>query len=133
MNVTQLARKTTVSADAVRYYARIGLLRPGRNPDNGYRKFDVVDIQRLRFIRQAKTLGFTLDEIREMLDEARKGRSPCPRVREILQHRVRENAEKLRELMRLQRRMEKALARWQALPDGVPDGHSVCHLIESEG
>ena len=46
-------------------------------------------------------------------------------------HRIDETRQKVKELTSLQRRMEKALKQWEQMPDGVPDGHTVCHLIES--
>jgi hypothetical protein len=58
---------------------------------------------------------------------------PCPRVREILQQRIVENRRRLEELIALQTRMENALLDWADKPDGIPDGYSVCHLIESFG
>lgn len=131
MKVHELARKTGETPHVVRYYARIGLLRPARDPDNGYRRFDNEDLLRLRFIRQARSLGFTLAEIGGILAEADHGTSPCPRVREIIERRIDENRRHIDELLRLQQRMEAALAHWDAMPDGLPDGHSVCHLIES--
>ncbi len=132
MTVTDLSRHSGVTAHAVRYYSRIGLLKPGRNPENGYRIFDRTDISRLRFIRQAQSLGFTLEEVSEILEESGKGHSPCPKVREILHRRIEENRRKLEELTNLQERMEHALVHWAGMPDGMPDGHSICHLIESE-
>jgi len=63
--------------------------------------------------------------------DADKGRSPCPRVREIIQRRMWENRQRLDELNALQTRMEDAVQQWSAMPDGMPDGHSICHLIES--
>jgi len=132
MTVTDLSRRSGVTAHAVRYYSRLGLLVPGRNPDNGYRQFDRQDLVRLRFIRQAQSLGFTLEEIADILKDSGHGNSPCPRVREILQGRIEQNRKRLAELQDLQTRMEQALENWKEMPDGVPDGHSVCHLIESE-
>jgi DNA-binding transcriptional MerR regulator len=132
MTVNDLSRRTGVTSHAVRYYSRIGLLKPGRNPDNGYRLFDRSDLVRLKFIRQAQSLGFTLEEISEILAESEHGLSPCPKVRDILRRRIEENHRKVVELMDLQKRMEEALEHWSAMPDGMPDGHSVCHLIESE-
>jgi len=129
--VNHLARRVGVSAHAVRYYSRIGLLQPGRNPENGYRLFDRSDVTRLQFIRQAQSLGFTLDEVAEILEESGKGKSPCPKVREILGRRIEENRRKLEELNALQARMEQALLQWSKMPDMEPDGDSVCHLIES--
>lgn len=129
--VTQLAGYANVTADAVRYYVRLGLLKPVRNPCNGYRVFKKEDMKRLRFICQAKRLGYTLDDIAQIFADADKERSPCPRVREIIQRRMQENRQHLDELNALQTRMEDAVQQWSAMPDGMPDGHSICHLIES--
>jgi MerR family Zn(II)-responsive transcriptional regulator of zntA len=131
MKVNELARHAGATPDVVRYYTRIGLLEPSRDPSNGYKRFSHRDLRRLRFIRQAKRLGFSLSEIAEILGHAERSESPCPRVRQILESRIRENGRRLLELMALQERMERALARWNEMPDGVPDGHTVCHLIES--
>jgi len=65
MAVKEVATAAGVTSDAVRYYARIGLLRSKRNPVNGFRKFSNADIHRLRFIARAKKIGFTLSEINQ--------------------------------------------------------------------
>lgn len=67
------------------------------------------------------------------MHDADQGCSPCPRVRDILKQRILENRRRLEELMALQTRMENALLDWADKPNGVPDGYSVCHLIESFG
>lgn len=131
LTVTELARRSDTTQHAVRYYTRMGLLRPERDPNNDYRLYHVREVNWLRFVQQAKHLGYTLSEIREIMHDADHKQSPCPRVREILQRRIKENREKLEELMDLQQRMEKALLQWEDMPDGIPDGDSVCHLIES--
>lgn len=131
LTVTDLANRSGATPHAVRYYTRMGLLRPKRNPDNGYRLYRHSEVGWLRFIRQAKRLGYTLSEIREIMHDSDQGKSPCPRVREILGQRIDENRRQLDELMALQTRMEQALEQWSDMPDGVPDGDSVCHLIES--
>jgi MerR family Zn(II)-responsive transcriptional regulator of zntA len=131
LTVTELARRSGATPHAVRYYTRMGLLRPERNPDNGYRLYAYREVAWLRFIRQAKRLGYTLNEIREIMQDSDQGQSPCPRVREILLRRIDGNRRQLEELMALQARMEQALKQWAGMPDGIPDGHSVCHLIES--
>jgi len=131
LTVAELAKRSDTTANAVRYYTRRGLLRPERHPDNGYRLYTLRDARWLRFVRQAKKLGYTLNEIQEILHDARQGQSPCPRVREILQRHIVENRRRVEDLMTLQMHMEEALQAWSGKPDGVPDGHSVCHLIES--
>ncbi len=67
MQIGQLARQASVAVDTVRYYERCGLLAaPARRP-SGYRTYQASDLERLRFIRRGKELGFTLEEIRELL------------------------------------------------------------------
>ena len=129
--VTELANRCYTTPHAVRYYTRMGLLRPERNPDNGYRLYQASEIPWLKFVRQAKSLGYTLKEIKTIMNDVDDNASPCSRVREILVKRIDENRKHLDELMTLQIRMEQAIEKWSKMPDGVPDGHSVCHLIES--
>jgi MerR family Zn(II)-responsive transcriptional regulator of zntA len=85
----------------------------------------------LRFISAAKELGFTLAEIEEILGHAAHGDSPCPMVREVVEKRIDENKEKIRQLKRLQKRLESAAEMWRSMKNSQPDGHSVCQLIES--
>ena len=131
MKVRELARRSGVPDHVVRYYTRIGLLKPSRSPRNGYKQYRDSDVSRLRFIRQAKSLGYTLGEITRIFREASRRNSPCPMVRQIIAGRIEENGCRLNELAALQKRMERALGEWSKLPDGVPDGESVCYLIES--
>ena len=131
LTVTELAKQSGTTPHAVRYYTRRGLLRPERNPDNGYRLYALREINWLRFIRQAKRLGYTLNEIKAIMHDANQNLSPCPRVREIIQFRIEANRRQLKDLISLQARMEQALSQWSEMPDGVPDGCSVCYLIES--
>ena len=131
MKVSELARQAGVTAETVRHYTREGLLRPERNPDNGYQLYDETDLERLRFIQRARTLGFGVAEIREILEQADQGDSPCPLVRDLLASRLPEIRARIRELEALASRMEQALDAWAEMPDGTPDGHSLCRLIES--
>ncbi|WP_455223202.1 MerR family transcriptional regulator [Kaarinaea lacus] len=131
LTIHDFAEETGVTPDTIRHYVRIGLLNPARNQKNGYKLFNGQDKRRVQFICQAKHLGFSLKEIQDILHDAGNKHSPCPRVRNIIQQRIKENRKKLEELMALQTRMEDALKQWESMPDGVPNGQSVCHLIES--
>ena len=133
MRVADIAHQAKVEGHVVRYYARLGLLRPQRDQDNGYRLFADEDLIRLRFIRQAQALGYRLAEIRQILSDADRGRSPCPRGREILRKRIEENRRRLSALQALQQRMQQALSAWDRMPDQLPDGEAVCHLIAAAG
>lgn len=130
MKVSELAKAANVSADTVRYYSRAGLLRPGRNNANGYQQYSDSDLQRLRFVRTARQLGFSLKEITEILSDADRHRSPCPRVRDLFSRKLIVVEQQLRELKALRNRMRDAMQYWQTLPDGAPNGRSICRLIE---
>lgn len=67
MHIGQLARLADVPIDTVRYYERHGILPVPAREGSGYRRYAPHDVSRLRFVRRAKALGFTLDEIRELL------------------------------------------------------------------
>ena len=131
MTGSVLAKQAAVPLYTVRYYTRIGLLKPSRNPSNGYKMYYPADKTRLRFIIAAKELGFTLHEIEQILDEAKHGNSPCPMVREIVTRRIDENRRKIAELKKLQQKMQKSLGEWSAMENSMPNGDSICHLIES--
>ena len=121
MKVSELAQAAGVTPETVRYYPRVGLLAPAKDSSNGYRRFD------------AKRLGCQLDEIAKIFGLADGGRTPCPVVREIVERRIVETRVRLAEMQALQARLENAVALWARMPDGEPDGHAVCALIEATG
>jgi DNA-binding transcriptional MerR regulator len=131
LTVSQLAKHCNVTPETVRFYSKKKLLKPSKNPNNGYQIFSLDDIPKLKFIRQAKLLGYTLNEIEEILHHSMQSNSPCPIVREFLERRIADNRRKIQALLTLQKRMEAALKDWKDKPNGIPDGNSICHLIES--
>ncbi|HEV2335306.1 MAG TPA: helix-turn-helix domain-containing protein [Stellaceae bacterium] len=81
--IGELSRQTQCNIETIRYYERIGLL-PSPRRQGRYRRYDVDAIARLRFIRRARQLGFTLDEVRALLAlSAERGREACVEVREL--------------------------------------------------
>ena len=131
MLVSELAKRSGTTTETIRYYTRIGLLKPRQIEGNGYRRFAVQDIHLLHFIQRAKLLGFSLKDVRQILAKSEAGKSPCPQVRDLIKARIAETRARLEELTQLQSRMEEALLLWDSMPDRMPDGNSICHLIES--
>ena len=98
MKIGQLARQGQVAVDTVRYYERHGLLPEPQRQASGYRVYDERDLERLRFIRGAKALGFSLQEIRELhrLSSADEGQRAD--VRALAASRLQDVEARLREL-----------------------------------
>ncbi|MGB0663019.1 MAG: MerR family DNA-binding protein [Pontibacterium sp.] len=130
MKVGELAKAADVSAETVRHYTRLGLINSHQDPINGYHFYNQQALKHLQFIRQAQTLGFSLNDIQNIIDQARHGDSPCPTVRDLLEQQVSKTKAKIAVLQAHLQKIEAALSTWQAMPDGVPNGDSICCLIE---
>ena len=131
MQVQDLARELGVTTDTVRYYSRVGLLEPAKNPENGYKVFGEQDRHRMRFILSARQLGFSVTDIRQILQHADKGESPCGLVRKLIEDRLEEVNRRFDDISRLKHRMEAAVETWSGEEDKCPTGDMICHLIES--
>lgn len=89
MGIGTLAKRAGVGIDTVRYYERSGLLTPSQRLASGYRRYTPLELARLRFIRRAQALGFTLREVRELLalsakrDVARVKRSAQAKLEDV--------------------------------------------------
>ena len=100
LRISQLAEQAGVGIDTVRYYERSGLLpEPPRRP-SGYREYPLQSLQRLRFIRRAKALGFSLEQIAGLL-ELSDQRGDVAAVKRLAQQRLGEVEAKLLELQRI--------------------------------
>lgn len=97
LTIGKLAKQSGVAIDTVRFYEREGLLPKAARTHSGYRVYTLNDIDRLRFIRRAKVLGFSLEEIAELLrlNAAKGARAP---VKKLAQRRLADLNRKLAEL-----------------------------------
>jgi MerR family transcriptional regulator, mercuric resistance operon regulatory protein len=105
LSIGTLSKRTGVNIETIRYYERLTLLpRPARTA-GGHRAFSIEHLRRLRFVRRARELGFTLDEIRNLLG-LMGGRHTCGEVRAV----ALEHLERIRAKIADLRRMERTLA-----------------------
>ena len=81
MNIGQASTATGVSAKMIRYYESVGLIRPAARTDSNYRDFSERDVNDLRFIRRARGLGFSVEEITRLLSLWRDGERPSREVK----------------------------------------------------
>lgn len=132
MRIGELAKAAGTSKDTVRHYVELGLLRAHKNPENGYQIFDGIALSRLNFIKTARGLGLSLPDIESIFADAMHEQSPCPRVRQLMTKRIAATREHIAKLSALCERMEQAIGEWRHMPDSVPNGESLCKLIESQ-
>jgi len=129
MVVNELARKVGIRPHVVRYYARIGLLKPTRHPGNDYQLFNHRDLDRLRFIRKAQRVGLTLGDITELLDHPTADPC-CRRLQALVERRMDENRRRIDELQRLQRRMETLTESGDACRMCIGDCDPYCDRVQ---
>ncbi len=105
-----LAREAGITAEAVRFYERRGLLKaPARN-ESGYRIYDDEALRRIRFIHRARELGFSLQEINELLQLRIRPSTNCGRVRASAQEKLSEIEKKIKDLNRMKRSLGKLVS-----------------------
>lgn len=122
LSAGELARQAGVSADALRHYERKGVIaRPPRGA-NGYRKYPAETLARVRLIRGALGLGFTLDDLAGVLRIRDRGGVPCGRVRALAAAKLEEVEGRLRELVSLRNDLRTALRTWDAELAKTPAG-----------
>ena len=110
-----LARLAGVSSDTLRHYERKGLLaRPSRSA-NGYREYPASDLDRVRLVRSALGIGFTLDELARILSVRDRGGAPCHQVRDLAGTKLAEVEVQLVELTALRDDLRRLLKSWDTL------------------
>ena len=109
LRIGELASAAGVTTDAVRYYERLKILpRPSRTRA-GYRLYSEEDAERLRFIKQAQSLGLSLDEVKGLLPGRGAGLSECQRVRDLLAAKLAELEAKISEMRRFKKTLSTYL------------------------
>jgi MerR family copper efflux transcriptional regulator len=110
IRIGRLAELGGVSIDTVRYYEREGLLPEPSRRASGYREYSESDVERLRFVRRAKEVGFTLTEIAELLSLTADRHSDMKGVKHKAEERLDQVEAKIAELQRVKRGLEKLIA-----------------------
>jgi MerR family copper efflux transcriptional regulator len=110
LSIGVVARRAGIGIDTIRYYEREGLLPAPRRRASGYRDYDAGAIEQLRFIRRAKDLGFSLDEIRELLALSTDRERGVKGVKQRAQVRLDAVEQRIRELKRMQKGLKQLIA-----------------------
>ena len=125
--IGELAEQAGVNRETLRYYERRGLLRPLRRTASGYRVYDRESAARLLFIKRAQAFGFSLEEIRDLLRMKPENPRSCNRVMDMLDGKIIELAERIREM----RRFHRQLARYRKhCGEALAEGESCPVILE---
>lgn len=118
----ELARLAGVSADTLRHYERKGLLAAPPRAANGYRSYPPEAAERVRLVRRAVALGFTLDELSRIVAERDRGGAPCRGVRALAERKLEGLERRLADLSAARDTLRAVLRRWDDLLARTPEG-----------
>ena len=107
MTIGRLARRTGVTVDTLRFYERQGIIARPRRLVSGYRNYSEQDIDRMQFVKDAKGLGFSLREIRELLSMGVRSTHECGPLTRKAESKLTEMTIEIARLQRLQRTLRK--------------------------
>jgi len=131
MQIGKIAEKCSVSVQTVRFYERNGLLPDPPRKESGYRVYGDADLKRLLFIRQAKALGFSLQEIREILRLRERGQCPCGSVLRLAERHLHNVERQLLQLSTFRDELSRAVMRWKRSGKPQVSADTFCILIEN--
>jgi MerR family copper efflux transcriptional regulator len=128
MRIGEVAGRAEVGIETIRYYEREGLLAAPRRRPSGYREYDESAIARLQFIRRTKELGFSLDEIKQLLGLWFNASTRCVHVRERAVSKIADIEDKIRSLQGMKRALRKLIAQCE-----TRNSLDECPLLEGLG
>jgi MerR family transcriptional regulator, copper efflux regulator len=128
--IGDVAKHSGASRKALRLYEAAGILAPPRRTEAGYRIYGADALDLLAFIRQAQRLGFTLDEIKEIVLIQRSGRLPCRHVHHVVLRKRSDMDRRLADIREMRKRLDAVLRGWRSRCDTA----AMClHIEHSNG
>jgi DNA-binding transcriptional MerR regulator len=126
----ELARSCGVSADTIRHYERIGVIPRAARGSNGYRSFPREVVERVRLVRRAVAIGFSLEEIARILRQRADGTAPCRTVRSLAAEKLVELDRRIAEMIGMRDDLRRIVEEWDARLASTPEGEPA-RLLET--
>jgi len=131
LQIGEVAKESGASIDTIRYYEKLGLLARPIRSEGGFRLYSKETIEKLRFVKNAQKLGFTLNEIQDVMRCSRTGLKPCcDLVKELLEKKLSTFESKIKELQKMRRNLKSLLAEWVPPRKAKNRMYAVCPQIE---
>ncbi len=125
MKIGELAKRSGTTTKTIRYYELLGLLHEPERTDSGYRLYEEQDVERLTFIRKAKSLDFSLTDIGETLTLYDSQQAPCIHVLALLDKKIEEIDHLVGELQELQQELQRLREESEPRVERCADGSSI--------
>src|SRR6266853_5422789 len=119
----ELAEQAGVSTDTLRHYERMGILAKPRRSEGNYRMYPPDSVTRVRLVRQALAIGFSLPELQKILKVRDQGGAPCKHVRAIAEEKLARVESEIADLAALREQLRTLLKAWDQQLERTPDGH----------
>ena len=129
LRIGEVASRAGVSTATIRYYERAGLMPKPARSEAGYRLYSKRAVEELTFVRRAQAIGFSLDEIRGLLQVSRGGVAPCARVISLAGTHLTHLEERIQQLQTLRDRLADAVSTWKTGRCGF-SSERLCDLLE---
>lgn len=129
LKIGEISKQTGVAVGALRYYESLELIQSERG-ENSYRYYAPESIQQVQFIKKAQTLGFSLEDIGDVLNVHHQGDVPCEFVQSLLQDKIQHLEVQIQEMMAFKSALEQYRDSWAA-DHPHPQPGDICPLIEA--
>ena len=131
LKIGELAKQTNLAVGTLRYYSDLGLLQPIYRGDNGYRYYSQDASKQVEFIKKAQAIGFSLEEIKMILNVRDRGEKPCSLVQGLLDHKIEQLEIQIKKMSLFKQELEEYRQDWINNPKLKSDSQEVCPLISS--
>ena len=131
LKIGELAKQTGLAVGTLRYYSDLGLLQPIQRGDNGYRYYSQNASKQVEFIKKAQAIGFSLEEIKTILDVRDRGEKPCSLVQDLLNDKIEQLEIQIRKMTSFKQELEEYRTSWINNPNPRSDSQDICPLISS--
>lgn len=129
--VGKVAKQLGVSSQTIHWYEAQGLISPLERTDSGYRVYPPSTIEQLRFVRKALSIGFSVDEIRAVIDAKRQGKPPCDMVLALLQKKIDDVNSQVETLIEVRSDLQRLQGKWLKISSSEERCPAlICPLIE---
>ena len=129
LRASEAAALAGISTDTLRHYERKGLIPTPVRSQNNYREYSPQSLERVRLVRRALAVGFSLDELARILRVRDKGGAPCRHVRELAAVKLNALEAQLKQMIALRDELRELLSEWDSMLDGAGAGQPV-RLLE---